>query len=113
MASARHIRHDEARPAAGARRRHFEAGFDLFAQIGDVGDDADETPARLQPDEGVDGGRQVVGVERAEALVDEHRVELDAALVALHDLGEAERQRERGLERLAARQRRDRPAGAV
>ena len=51
-------------------------------------------------------------VQGAEALVDEHRLEADAAGVRLHDLGEAERQGQRRHERLAAGEGRDRPRDA-
>ena len=61
-----------------------------------------------------DGDREVerLVVQRAEALVDEDRLEADAAGVRLDDLGEAERQGEGGHERLAAGQGGDRPGDA-
>ena len=64
-------------------------------------DDADEPPALLQFKQGLERDVERLTVERAEALVDEHRIEAHAARARLHDIGEAERQCERGEEGLA------------
>ncbi len=67
-------------------------------------DDADHAPARPQLVEHAHHQVQGVGVQRAEPLVDEHRVEHDATRFGGHDVREPERERQGCEERLAARQ---------
>ena len=109
LRSARRSRDAERGGASRAGARHLETSVDLVAQLADVRDDADQTAARLEAHQRRQRGREVVGVERAEPLVDEDRVELHAALVGLHDVGEPERQRQRRLEGLSAGEGRDVP----
>ena len=70
----------------------------------DVGDDADELIAPGQPGQRVHGLFQAVGVQRAEALVDEQRLDDDAARVLLDRVADAQCQAQRGHEALAAGQ---------
>ena len=83
-----------------------QLGRDPVAHLGDVADHADDATAVAQGVEGVHHVVEGVGVERAEALVDEQRVERGAADLVHDHVGQAQRQRERHHERLAARQRR-------
>lgn len=56
-------------------------------------DDADEPAALLQFKQGLERDVERLAVERAEALIDEHRVEPHTTRTSLHDISEAERQR--------------------
>ena len=70
-----------------------------------MGNDAHQTVSLRQGKERFHHFSQRVLVERPEALVDEQRVEPDAARGSLDLVGEAQRQRERGHEALPARER--------
>src|SRR5688572_29807476 len=63
----------DGRPGAGLR--HDELGGDAVAHLGDVTDHADHAATVAQGVEGVHHVIEGVGVEGAEALVDEERVE--------------------------------------
>src|SRR3712207_1604650 len=93
--------HNEAGAAPPPLAFDLQPGVDQFLELGDVRDDADHAPALLEVLEGADREVERFGVEGAEALVDEDRLEADAAGVALHDVGEAERQGEAGEEAFA------------
>ena len=54
-----------------------------------MGDDTHEAPAVLEVHEGIDSPIERFRVEAAKAFVDENGVEVDAALLGLHDVGEA------------------------
>ena len=90
---------------AAAALDDAQAGGDALAQLGDVGDDADGAAALAQAVEHVEHLVERALVERAEALVDEQRLQAAAARLGGDDVGEAEREREAGEERLAAGQR--------
>ena len=77
-----------------------------------MGDGPHHATAGLQMAERLDGVVERLGVERTEPLVDEQRLEhMPRAGTALaHHIGEAERQRQRGLETFATRQRHRGPA---
>ena len=85
---------------------HDQLRRDPVAHLGDVADHADDPAAVAQRVEGVHHVVEGVGVQRAEALVDEQGVEVGAAGLLGDDVGQSERQRERDHERLAAGQRR-------
>ena len=70
----------------------------------DVGDHTDELVAPGQPGQRVDGLFQTVGIQRAEALVDEQRLDHNAARVLLDRVADAQRQTQRGHKALAAGQ---------
>ena len=74
-----------------------------------MGNDADEAVALCQRVQHVQRLVQHVVAQRTEALVDEQRVEPLPAGVVLHDVGQAERQRQRSDEGLAAGQTAGRP----
>ena len=63
------------------------------------------TATGLEPVELAEHAVQGVGVQRAEALVDEQRVQRDAAGLAGDDVGQPERQAQRDVEGLPARER--------
>ncbi|HEY5275584.1 MAG TPA: hypothetical protein VIK38_03455 [Coriobacteriia bacterium] len=60
-----------------------------------MGDDADRPAALVEAHQGADREVEGLVVERAEALVDEHRLEADAAGVRLDDLCQSRGERER------------------
>ena len=77
-------------------------------------DDADQPFSLGKAAECMDGLRERLLIERAEALVDEHRIQTDSGRRrGLHLIRKAERERQRGLERLAARERLDAALRAV
>jgi DHA2 family methylenomycin A resistance protein-like MFS transporter len=78
-----------------------QLGGDALAELRDVADDADDPAALAQPVEHVHHLVERVGVEAAETLVDEQRLEACAAGLRAHDVGEPQREREAGEERLA------------
>lgn len=78
-----------------------------------MGDDAHDAAAARHAHERGERLLQRLAVERAEALVDEHGLELHAAGGRLHLVGQAERQRQGGGERLAAGERLDAARRAV
>ena len=75
---------------------------DAVFEGGDVRDDAHEPVALGQAGEDPDGLLQTFVVEGAEALVEEEGIQPDAAGRALDFVRKAQRQRQRGLEALAA-----------
>ena len=77
-----------------------------------MADEAHQAAALVQVFEGAQGQIQGLWIEAAEALVDEHGVQADAARVALHHVGQSQGQGQAGLEALAARQRTHRPGPA-
>ena len=77
---------------------------DAGLHLGDVADDADDPTAVAEAVEGVHHVVERVGVERAEALVDEEGVEVRATGLLGDDVGQPEGQRQRHHEGLAARQ---------
>src|SRR5438132_1645780 len=84
---------------AAAARGDADVGGDALDEGGDVGDHADLAAGGL---EGVEDGERAVegrGIEGAEAFVDQQRA--DADVVGRHR-GQAERERERDQEALAA-----------
>ncbi len=93
---------DEMRRTALGGLRDLEATRNARGEFLDMGDDADDASALLQLQQRLDGEVERLAIERAEALVDEHRIEADAARVALDDIGQPERERKRGEKRLAA-----------
>ena len=77
-------------------------------------DDADQPFSLGKAAERMDGLRERLLIERAEALIDEHRIQTDSGRRrGLHLIRKAERERQRGLERLAARERLDAAFRAV
>ena len=82
----------------------LQLGRDPAAQLGDVADDADRAATGAQPVEAVHHVVERVGVEGAEALVDEQRVDLGAAGLVGDHVGQAERER-RGTPRTSRRRR--------
>src|SRR5215213_8640474 len=90
---------------AAAAFDNAKAGGDSLAQLGDMGDDADGAAALAQLVEHVEHLVERVLVERAEALVDEQRLQAAAAGLGGDDVGEPEREREAGEEGLAAGER--------
>ena len=68
-------------------------------------DDADQPVAVGETGEQLERVAQRVFVQRAEALVDEHRFQPHAAAFRLHHVRQSQRQRQRGHERLAAGER--------
>ena len=56
----------------------------------------------LQVEQRTDGKVQAFRIQRAEPFVDEQRIELDAAGARLHHVGQAQRERQRRQEPLAA-----------
>src|SRR5690606_20775245 len=98
----------ETRAAAGVALLDLEADVDPLAELGDVGDDADEPTSGLKLEQGLHREVEGLGIEAAEALIDEDGLEVDASGVALDHVGQPERERERGDEPLAAAQRGDR-----
>ena len=77
-------------------------------------DDADQPFSLGKAAECMDGLRERLLIERAEALIDEHRIQTDSGRRrGLHLIRKAERERQRGLERLAARERLDAAFRAV
>ena len=80
-----------ARPRFG----HVDLSRQAVLQRLDVGDDADELIAPGQPGQRVHGLFQTVGVQRAEALVDEQRLNDDAARVLLDRVADAQCQARR------------------
>ncbi len=84
---------------------------DASPQLGDVAHEADDAPALAQAVEDVHHLVEGVLVERAEALVDEQRLDARAARLGLHDVGQSQGERERGEERLAAGERARVPLG--
>ena len=82
------------RPGGSARgdAPHCDALGDLVAQLGHVGDDADGAPAGAQV---VDLGHdrlEGVGVQGAEALVDEEGLQAHAPGLGRDDVGQGEGQ---------------------
>lgn len=65
--------------AAGAVLRYDELLIDLLLQFSDMGDDPDEAMPLGELRERLDRRMQRILVEGAEALIDEHGVEADAA----------------------------------
>ena len=78
-----------------------------------MGDDAYEPAAARHAHERGQRLLQRLAVERAETLVDEHRLKLHAAGARLHLVRQAERQRQGGGKRLAAGERLDAARRAV
>ncbi len=89
-----------------------DLGGDALPQVGDMADDADEPAAGAQVVQDVHDLLQAVGVEAAEALVDEQRIHgLTAGLGGDH-VGESQRQGQRGLKGLPTGQGRGVPPAA-
>ena len=86
-----------------------QAGVDAFLQFRYVGDDADQAAAAAQGRQGLQGIIQGFTVKGAEAFVDEHRIQVDAAGIRLDDVGQAQGQGEGGQEGFAAGQGVGRP----
>ena len=74
-------------------------------QLLHMGDNADQPLAVRQLQQHVDGTAQRVFIQRAEALVDEHRVHANLPALALHRVRKPQRQREAGQKRFAAGKR--------
>ena len=85
---------------------HLDPRRDASAQFGDVADEPDHPVALAQAVEDVHDLLQRLGVEAAEALVHEQRLDRATARLGGHDIGQPEGQGERGQEGLAAGQRR-------
>src|ERR1022692_4578946 len=96
-----------------SRAADHEADRDALGQRGHVGDDPDHAVGvGGEPFQGGTDGFQRVLVQGAEALVEEHRIQVAHACGESDDLpGQREGQRQRGLERLATRQRVHRTPG--
>ncbi len=92
---------------------HDHLTVDAVFEGADVGDDAHQPVALGQAGEDPDGLFQRFVVEGAEALVEEEGVQPDAAGRALDFVRKAQRQRQRGLEALAAGKGLHTAAGAV
>ena len=92
---------------APALRRDLDEqlGGELLLHGLDVADHADGSSTLAQLVERAHRDVERLGIERAEPLVDEQRVERDTAGAARDDLGQSEGQGERCQERLAARER--------
>ena len=99
------LREDEAGAAAVAAAVDPELGGDARLQLGHVADHADHPPSVTERVEGVHHVLEGLGVERTEPLVDEEGVEVGTARLLGDHVGEAEGQRERRDEGLAARER--------
>ena len=91
--------------AAGAVLRDDELLIDLLLQLSDMGDDPDEAMPLGELRECLDRRMQRILVEGAEALIDEHGVEADAADARADLVAESEGEAEGSLEGLAARKR--------
>lgn len=65
-----------------------------FFEFGDVRNDAYHAACVLEVDECIHGAVQGVGVEGAEAFVNEHGIKTDAALPGLDNVGKAKSQRQ-------------------
>ncbi len=82
-----------------------QLGRDAFAQMGDVADHPDHAATLPEGVEGVHHVVQGLGVEGAEALVHEQRVEVGSTDLVGDDVGQAEREGQGDHERLAPGQR--------
>ena len=71
---------------------HADDFFNLAFEFVHVADDAHQAVIARERLQRIDGKPQTLVVERAETLVHEHRIELDAARRTLHLVGKAERQ---------------------
>ncbi len=97
--------------APPANRLHDHARVDPVAKGLDVADEADLKPLGVEGFERLDRHLERLGIEAAEALVDEQRLDAQALGAVPR---ERERQGERDKERLAAREGRERaPLGGV
>ena len=76
---------------------------DAALQFRNVRDDTDDAPALADALECTHGGIERVGIERAEALVDENGIKPHRARVALHDVRKPEREGKGCQKLLAAR----------
>ena len=76
--------------------------FDALLELRHMGDDAHQPPSVGQARQGVHGHAQTLLVQRAEALIHEHGVQLDAAGLGLDQVRQAQGQGQGGLEALAA-----------
>src|SRR5256885_13644030 len=88
------------------RLRDCQLRRDALPKVGDMADDADDATTVPQV---VNGGHHLVEgvvVERTEPFIDEQRLEPGTARLSSGHIGEAERERERGVEALPTRQRR-------
>ena len=78
---------------------------ELVPQLRDMGDDADHPAADSQPVEGLGDQRECVGIEGAEALVDEQAVEIHRADGTLNLVAELQGESQRGQKGFSAAQR--------
>ena len=99
--------------AAGAGFAHHHLSVDAVFQSAYVGDDAHQPVALGQPCKYAHGLFQRFVIQTAEALVEEERVQTDAACRALYFVRKAQCQRQRCLEAFAAGKGLDAAAGAV
>src|SRR5699024_2679377 len=98
------VRGLETHPRARGTRLHEDTGGDGLLELRDVGDDADGPSPRPQPVEHREDIAQRIRVECAESLIEEERVEVDAACRPADRVGHAEREGQRGHEPLSAGQ---------
>ena len=66
------------------------SGIDALLELRHMGNDADKTAGALQIDQCIHRTIQCFRIQRTEALVDEHGIEVYAALPCLHDIGKPE-----------------------
>ena len=74
-------------------------------QLGDMRDHTDQSGAVRELRQHLNCLPQRLFIERAEALVNEHRIEFNAAALCLNGIGKPQRQRQRREEGFAARER--------
>ena len=78
-----------------------------------MGNDPHYAVAVCQTHKSIHGLLQCIVIQRTETLINKHGIQLDPARRGLDLLGKTKRQRQRGLERLAAGKRTDIPFAAV
>ena len=101
------------RCAAAAAFGHDDLTVNALPELRDMGDHAYEPIALCERAQGAHGLTERILIERAEALVNKHAVELYAARRCLQLLRESERERQRRKKALAAGERAYAPLCAV